>query len=448
MSGQAFDAERALLGCAIRGGGDSVDHWDLRPSDFGNAAHREIAQSILALRAALQTIDPVLLHDTLVARRVTAIDLAQISDLADAAVTGWPEPGLVTGWATQVRQWAARRRCAMDFAEAARRAMDVSEDYGEVVGTCQRAVEDALDRTSRQDCVQSVASMADDVARRMAERAGDSGTETVLSGFPDIDKRMGGIRTSVLTVLGGRTSTGKSALARSIAQNVANAGHGVHVISLEDRRDVFGDRILSDLAGIPLQTILAPGGMTQGDLPRFESGLGRMRTYRRMLIEDQPQMTSASIAASVRRRKRENDTRLVVVDYVQRIQERERDPRLAIGLALNGLFRMAREERVAVLLLSQVNRENEKEARRPRLSDLKESGSIEEQASAVLLLHRREAQGNDPAECGVIIAKNKHGERDVWVPLNFDGPTLTYRSAAQHQYPGGRPYHHDDEESV
>lgn len=424
------EAERAILGGALMEP-KTIDDWTITVEDFENPKHREVARELRALHAALETITPLTVYDGLSRRGVgEAVGLDYVSNLLDSQLH--TESSVVRHYCGIVLQASITRRLRGEGSSILTDLGTGRIDNAEAMARLQQLTGSVLERMTRQDRFMAMPQLAKAMCAEMDERWNSQRVTGYTTGFPDLDARIGGLRPGVLTILGGRTSTGKSAFARSIADNVTAAGHGVHYFSLEDSALMLAERQFADTAGIDLSVLAHPthDRMTKGDLAKFTMAANAMRKRSCWGVEDQPQMSSASIAASVRRRKAELGTRVVVVDYVQLIRERGDSPRERINTALTGLLKLAREEQVALLLLSQVGRDQEKESRPPRLSDLKESGAIEEQASCVLLLHRDkdDLKTGAPGKAGVIVAKNKHGARDITVNLRWDGPTATYRS--------------------
>lgn len=412
--------ERELLGAALYEP-RLLDEWTVGPDDFADPKHREIARTMRAMQASLERIDPLTVHEALAHRGLgEAVPQAYMLELQAVCLTADPAPTRV--YSAKVLEASIGRWLRSETGRVAHELGLGSMSNQEAVEALQRAAGQALDRLTRQDRYSALPAVTKALWTELEHRTTAEQTTGLSTGFPDLDACIGGLRPGVVTVLGGRTSTGKSAFARSLADNLSTAGHGVHYFTLEDTGLMLAERQLADTARIDLADLASPKGrITQGHMAKLAMAANKMRARTNWGIEDQPTMSSGSIAASTRRRKGELGTKVVVVDYVQLVRERGDNPRERINTALLGLLKLAREEQIALLLLSQVGRDQEKESRPPRLSDLKESGAIEEQASCVLLLHR------DKESAGVIVAKNKHGARDVFVDLDWHGPTATYR---------------------
>ncbi len=258
----------------------------------------------------------------------------------------------------------------------------------------------------------------------------------LATGFQDLDD-LGGLIIGGVTILAGRPSMGKSALGRSIADNVSRAGLGVHTFSLEDPRGPFFSRQVSDMTGINLQKVMTGNGLSEIDHLRIAEASDALK-QRRWLLDDSAGISSAGIWGKVKGRSRANGTRLVVVDYAQLIREAGvKDKRAEVEKAAEGLVELARNERVAVLLLSQLSRQCEmRDDKKPVLSDLRETGVLEQIASSVWFVYRPAVYAKNESdkelrktEGWVLVRKNKHGSLGE-VELHWDGPTATYRPSA------------------
>ncbi len=226
-----------------------------------------------------------------------------------------------------------------------------------------------------------------------------------------------GLAKGVVSVVGARTSIGKSALAAQIARHLAMSGRGVHYFSLEDTAASFVKRALASLTG-----------RRMNDIRQIDRGLmeaGGKSSGKPLWIDQSSGLSGDEVAARVRRQRGKLKTELVVVDYLQLLRDRSlpvSDRKAQVESGLSSLVDLARTEDVAVLAVSQLNRECEKENRPPKLTDLRESGEIEQAVDLVMLLHRDRKTN----ESSLGIAKNKNGTCGV-VALEWDGPRLTYR---------------------
>lgn len=245
----------------------------------------------------------------------------------------------------------------------------------------------------------------------------------IASGFTQLDNLITGLNRSDLILLAARPAMGKTSFALNIASNVAKKGRAVAVFSLEMSREQLVQRVLSAEARVQSQ-LLRSGNLSADDWTRLAESaeiLSRVPLY----IDDSTGITIAEMKARLRRVK---DLGLVVIDYLQlmssgrRVENRVQE----VSEMTRGLKILAKDLDVPVITLSQLSRGPEMrglDARRPVLSDLRESGSIEQDADLVLFLYRdeyynKDTQDQNVAEC--IVAKNRHGETDT-VKMAWDG---------------------------
>lgn len=263
------------------------------------------------------------------------------------------------------------------------------------------------------------------------ERGGAiSGTST---GFVDLDAKIDGLHEGEFVVLAARPSMGKSALAMDIALNVARAGGGVLFASLEMPSEQLVDRAISSLGRIPHEQVRS-GRLPDEAWPRITSSIAAINELQ-IRIDDDPGLTLSALRARGRRVRREiGNLALVVVDYLQLMTAPKADSRREQVDALSrGLKLMAKDLKVPMLVLAQLNRAVEQRSnKRPILSDLRESGSIEQDADTVLLLYRPSVYGKSqpgrPDFTEVIVGKQRNGPiGSVW--LQFQGAYSSFVSS-------------------
>lgn len=241
------------------------------------------------------------------------------------------------------------------------------------------------------------------------------------SGIHDLDKRLGGLKPGNLCVIAGRPGGGKTALALNIAEFTVLKGIPTLFFSLEMTGEELVLRTLCSMTKTDSQDIEA-GELTQGHFTRLTSAAGRLSNSP-MHIDDTGGISIANLCARARKLHMKEPLGLVVVDYIQLVANskvRKGGTRNdEVSEVSSGLKVLAKELRAPVIALSQLNREPEKENRRPRLSDLRESGSIEQDADMVLFLHRPEQEETGQYPVEAIIAKRRNGPVPVGVKLMF-----------------------------
>lgn len=258
------------------------------------------------------------------------------------------------------------------------------------------------------------------------------------TGFNYLDKTLTGLNKSDLIILAARPGVGKTSLALNIATNVATLGDrdaSVAFFSLEMTKQQLAQRVLSSVSGVESNVFrtgdVRPEQWT--DIAEATSSLSKAGLY----IDDTSMISVQEMKAKARRVK---NLGLIIVDYLQLMGGQRSDSRVNEISDITRAFKvMAKELNVPVILLSQLSRDNEKQARQPRLSDLRDSGSIEQDADIVMFLHRDVPIVEDEDESNIvqlIVAKNRHGETTK-IRLTWDGEhTRFYPSAEQFDYEG------------
>ena len=275
------------------------------------------------------------------------------------------------------------------------------------------------------------------VAKRVLETTEKNATrnEDVIgydTGFGSLNKYTQGFQEGQLIILAARPAMGKSAMAMNLALNVANKNKGgyasVAIFSLEMSAEQLVERMIASESSIRLNQIKS-GRLAKNDWVRFTtscSKLGLMNLY----FDDSSDSTIASIRAKCRKLKAESDLDFVVIDYLQLIESDSAGSRMSqqekISKITRSLKLMARELEVPVLALSQLSREVEKrvDSKRPIMSDLRDSGSIEQDADIVMFLYRDDyynPQSERKGEADLIIAKNRSGSTHEGLPFIFTG---------------------------
>jgi replicative DNA helicase len=241
------------------------------------------------------------------------------------------------------------------------------------------------------------------------ERGGEvSGLPT---GFADVDRVLDGLKAGDLVIVAGRPSMGKSAFALNVAENVALAGKPVMVFSLEMGDEQLATRSLSSVGRIN-STALASGKLTNDDWDRVTAALGRLHEAP-LIIDQTPSLSAGQMLARARRQKRRGGLALIVIDYLQLMRGAGENRHQELSGITKALKEMAKNLGVPVVCLSQLSRKvEERSDKRPMMSDLRESGAIEEDADVIAMLYRDEYYRPDSPFHGfaeVLIRKNRMG---------------------------------------
>ena len=309
-----------------------------------------------------------------------------------------------------------------------------------------------------------------DVANAAYQRGG--GLSGIPTGLIDLDKKLGGLHPSDLLILAGRPSMGKTSLATNIAFNIAKAykrgrkpdgtegaveGGVVGFFSLEMSAEQLAARILSEAAEVPSEQIRR-GDMTEQEFRRFVEAAKALESCP-LYIDDTPALPISQVAARARRLKRTHGLDVLMVDYLQLLKGSSKDNRVQeVSEITQGLKAIAKELNIPVIALSQLSRAVEsRDDKRPQLSDLRESGSIEQDADVVMFVFReeyyreREKPGDHDLEAmakwqqimeqvhgkaEVIIGKQRHGPIGT-VELSFEGRFTRFGNLARDWQGGG-----------
>jgi replicative DNA helicase len=245
------------------------------------------------------------------------------------------------------------------------------------------------------------------------------------TGFNEIDAETMGLQPGQMVIVAGRPAMGKSTLGVDIARNAALHHDMTTVIfSLEMSRTELAERIISAEASVPLQTLRNPSQITREQWTRINDHYQETQS-KPLFIDDSPNMSLMEIRAKCRRLKQSNDLKLVVLDYLQLMSSgrQEESRQVEVSGFSRALKLLAKELEVPIVVLSQLNRGPEmRNDKRPQLSDLRESGSIEQDADMVFLVHRPDFYNRDdrPGEADIILAKARNARPGTFT-LAFNG---------------------------
>ncbi|HEY3784840.1 MAG TPA: replicative DNA helicase [Steroidobacteraceae bacterium] len=269
------------------------------------------------------------------------------------------------------------------------------------------------------------------------------GMRGLPTGFLDFDRRTGGLRPGDLVIVAGRPSMGKTTLAVNMAENAAldtKIGASVVIFSMEMPSEQLLMRMMSSLARVPLGSIRG-GRMSPDDWTRL-TGATQQLGNARIFIDETPALTPTELRARARRLKREHGLDLVVVDYLQLMQVPGTKENRATEIAeiSRGLKALAKELALPVIALSQLNRGVEqRQDRRPVMSDLRESGALEQDADMILMIYREEVYDKNTTKRGIAeidLAKHRNGETGQ-IMLTFRGEFSRFENHMPDAYAEG-----------
>jgi replicative DNA helicase len=414
-----LDAERGVLGSILLLPQVCDDvALMVRSSDFYDDANRMLFEHMLALHDAGRRIDKTLLIERL--RTSGEFDLIGGMAYLIKVLDSVPHAANATYYAQIVRDKSTLRSLIHSSTDILR---DVYEESHEARDLLNRAEEKIFAILGERANTQAVAirdilhQAMERVDRRMRHEHVEGGVET---GFRDLDALIGGLHNSELTILAARPSMGKTALALNIAEYCSlKAGMPTLFISLEMSAMELADRLLCSASRVNGHK-LRNGTISSDDRRKLLETAGEL-SEAPLMIDDSPSRNMTEIAATARRLKRQDKLGLIAIDYLQLVEpDNPKDSRQEqVARIARRLKGMARELNVPVLCLAQLNRQAEAaKENRPRLSHLRESGAIEQDADVVMFVHRDEYyETNDEDRSRVA------GEADIIVAKQRNGPT-------------------------
>lgn len=443
MSDKALPAspedERAVLGSVLinRDAIIPIAAW-LKPAHFYVEQNAWIYEAMLTCYDAHTPPDIRTVADAL--RRKNRLDaIGGVEYLSDLSISV-PTSAHVEYYARTIARLALDRNVIYASATICALGYDEHIEQDQKIAALYAALDGATERPAARDALLPI---ADVVGQRYADvseaiERGDRVQIGVPSGLRDLDDLTGGLQKSDLIVLAARPSVGKSSLALCIAANVAAAGYRVDLFSLEMSRKQLLDRMIAIRTGLNLLSV-RQWRMSEKELAVYMAALGWAAGLP-IFLDDQPGVTVQDIRARVLRRAAiDGLPSLVLIDYLQlmsagrRVENRVQE----VSEMSRGLKNLARELDCPVIALSQLSRAVEsRQSKVPMLSDLRESGAIEQDSDIVMFIYREELYEPDTDKKGIAelhIAKHRNGPIGV-IPMRFDASTtrfsdLTYRTA-------------------
>jgi replicative DNA helicase len=414
---QNLDAERSILGAIL------LDNHalnaaieNLKPEDFFLEQHRRVFNQMIALGENQQAIDLVTLTESL--HRVGELESSGGAPYLAALADGMPRVSNVEHYARIVREKALLRNLIHATHNIQQRALEGEDGADTILDNAESSI-----FALAEDRVKAGLIPVKDIVRDNFERLeqifreGKSITG-VSTGYTELDKLLSGLQRSELLILAARPSQGKTALALNFAENISiRAGSPVAFFSLEMSKESLLQRLVASVAQIDAHKFRS-GHLSREDWRRMTEALGTISSAP-LWIDDAGSTSVLEIGAKARRLKREKGLSLVVVDYLQLITGRGRfgNRQEEVSSISRGLKGLAKELQIPVLVLSQLTRAPEREERGPQLSDLRESGAIEQDADVVMFIYRphwskMEASPEERDQAEIQVAKQRNGPTD------------------------------------
>jgi replicative DNA helicase len=430
---QDADMERALLGALMLSQTAMYEVADIVGIEsFYIGKHRVIFDCMLSLYAKSEPIDIVTLGGKLKERKqLTEIGgLSYLSELVNASAS----PGSARHYAEMVQNKFILR----SLIAAAGKLNELGYEEDREIETVLDDAQAAVFAVTQTPTLQSFSSIKDELGEaweRLEKLQKHTGSlRGVPTGFPQLDNMLSGLQKSDLIIIAARPSVGKTSLALDIArQSAVIHKTPVGIFSLEMSSQQLVDRMLSAQAGVNSWRLRTGKISRDDEYERLQDAMAQLAEAP-IYMDDKPGMTVLAMRSVARRLKMEKDLGLVIVDYLQLItptSQRVGDSMVQqvteISRALKG---MARELNIPVLALSQLSRAVEQRGGRPRLSDLRDSGSIEQDADVVMFIHREDKRNENTDKTGIaeiLIEKHRNGPVGK-VDLYFDEEKTTFRS--------------------
>ncbi len=416
------EAEQSVLGAmlldqdaALKAAELLVDHA------FYKEAHRRLFRCMVSIVEKNDVLDPVVLRDAL--DRSGDLEAVGGLDYVSVLLDVVPTAANVEYHARIVKDKALLRRLIDVGTEIVQASYDGREDVGELLDLAEHKIFEVSFQRGTTEVVRIKELMWDAMERIEARHRGDESVLGIPSGFQDLDEMTNGFQQSDLVIVAARPSMGKTSFCLDVAANAA-IDHQVPVaiFSLEMSREQLVERLLASESFVDLQR-LRTGKLRDEDFPRLSSAAGRLGGAK-IWIDDTPAISLLELRSKARRLKAEHDIGLFVVDYLQLMvgPSNSENRQAEISFISRSLKALARELRVPVMALSQLSRAPEQRGgdRRPMLSDLRDSGAIEQDADLVLFLYRPEMYAGHLSDKDL---EGKEGMAELIVSKHRNGPT-------------------------
>ena len=427
-----IDAEKALLGAMLKSQDARADAVAiLNVEDFYLTEHQEIYKTMLEMDQKGTGVDITTVYSALKQRKVAEITggMTYLSKLMDDAI--------VISNAKYYADTISEKSKMRQLIEEADRIKDAAYSGelppGDVLDSAEQRILNIANKSQRNNYTHVNEVIYQNI-KEMQELAKNGASKGIETGFTKVDSILGGFQKTDLIILAARPGVGKTAWALNVAEHAATSGHKVMVFSLEMANTQLGQRLLSMTANVPLEKI-RNGNLDTDDWECLS--LAQEAFYdTAMVIDEQSVITPLEMKNKCRRFKQEHGgLDLVIIDYLQlmsmggyRIEQREKE----IAAITRSIKIMAKELDCAVILLSQLSRGPEQRGgdHMPKLSDLRDSGAIEQDADVVIFLKRDDYYNNDEDQaevdenaaltCAVNIAKHRNGPTGIanltWIP--------------------------------
>jgi len=437
---QNLEAESSLLGALLLDKEAVIKVGDmLQAEDFYKEANGMIYQAILDLFGKHEPIDILSISNRLSEKK--QLDSIGGKTYLAELTAGVPNSSHVLSYAKMIRKKATLRRLNRAASDISEFSFNEEEEVETILDKAEQKLF-AISQKALQKNFVSIKNILGDTFQRIDElhKSGGSGVRGIPTGYTDLDKLLSGMQKSDLIILAARPSLGKTTLALDIVRNIATKSKvAVGVFSLEMSKEQLTDRLLASEAGVDLwrmRTGKLSDGADDDDFPRIGRAMGVL-SEAPIFIDDSPNLNIMEIRTKARRLKMEHNLGFLIVDYLQLMDSggmNSESRGQEISAISRGLKQIAREIDVPVLALSQLSRDVESRSPAiPKLADLRESGSIEQDADIVMFIYRkakdksRECTDEEKLLAEIHIDKHRNGPTGI-VNLFFDENKVSFRN--------------------
>lgn len=423
------DAEKSLLGCVIADGTIALDVCSLLSADdFYYAAHRTIFEAVQSITAGNKAVDIVTMTDFLTRNDL----LGKIGGLNYlTALSGRaPSSANVSEYIEIVKRTSLMRKLIKSCSEIINDAY-TAEDSVNALANAEKRIFDLGGNEVGADLAPVSKGMSEVLERLNTIKTDAEAFKGIPTGFWMLDKLTNGLHGGELIVIAGRPGTGKSSFAMNIVENAALKNKSCAVFSLEMPRIQIAQRLLCSCSGVALSK-MASGEFADNekDWKKLYETATKLSNFK-IFIDDSSLVTPAQVLSKCRRLKSKEGLDLVLIDYIQlmTIGRKAENRQQEISEISRNLKILAKELDVPVVALSQMSRQIESRPGRPQLSDLRESGAIEQDADIVMFIHREKTEEDAPNKDDrmLIVAKHRNGALDD-IPLKWIGELVKFVS--------------------
>ena len=434
---QNVEAEKSLLGAILISEESLPDVTEIvSPKDFYDERHRHIYSAMWSLYERHRPVDLLTVKAELKSKKATekAGGSAYLSELASYV----PTAAHAKAYAELVSKAAVRRRLIAAAANITEQAYDEESETQELLSDAERSLFEVSEQNTHNDLI-PISDLLSETFDRLEDLHENKGSIAgYKTGYADLDRMTAGLHRSDLVIIAARPAMGKTAFALNLARNVATINKkAVLIFSLEMGKEQLINRMLSDASGVE-SFKLETGNFNGDDFAQISEAMAEL-SEDPIYIDDTPGMTVMEMRTKARRAAHEHELGLIIVDYLQLMSgssKRSMDNRVQeVSEISRGLKLIARELNVPLIALSQLSRSVESRSPQiPMLSDLRESGSIEQDADIVTFLYREDYYNPDTERQNItdlIIAKHRRGATGQ-IELYFDKQRVRSMSLDTH----------------